>query len=181
MKKNGFNSRFCAKYVVVGQVLPDNAPVKGHLAAFTLIELLVVVLIIGILAAVALPQYQAAVDKSRAAQVVSALKTIQEAEEVYFLANGSYTPDMTDLDVEVADIEGWKFSFMLEERAKVQADSQIEELKTDLAIVFYFTNSGSTLADKPYCWADDNQRARRICQKLGTPDPNAPNKRWFLY
>ena len=66
---------------------------------FTLIELLVVVLIIGILAAVALPQYQKAVWKSRAGQIMSVVRSLAEAEKVYFLANGTYTDDITQLDL----------------------------------------------------------------------------------
>ncbi len=148
--------------------------------AFTLIELLVVVLIIGILAAVAAPQYQAAVDKSRAGQVLSAIKAIQSAEEVFFLQNGYYTPNMEELDVEVADIKDWAFHLMYDNRPKIQADSQVSALRGDLAMVLYFTHSGNALANKPYCWADDNTRARRLCATLGTPDPVAPNERWFL-
>lgn len=56
---------------------------------FTLIELLVVVLIIGILAAVALPQYQVAVEKSRTAEALIMLKNAHNAYELYFLENGS--------------------------------------------------------------------------------------------
>jgi len=69
--------------------------------AFTLIELLVVVLIIGILAAVALPQYQKAVEKSKAAQAMAMLKTVYNAAEVYYLANGTHAQSFDELAVDV--------------------------------------------------------------------------------
>jgi len=55
---------------------------------FTLIELLVVVLIIGILAAIALPQYQKAVEKSRLAEALAVMSTMEKQLDLYVLANG---------------------------------------------------------------------------------------------
>ena len=70
---------------------------------FTLIELLVVVLIIGILSAVALPQYQKAVEKSRIMALMPNLRTLKDSLEMYYLANGIYPNDsVADLDISIS-------------------------------------------------------------------------------
>ena len=68
--------------------------------AFTLIELLVVILIIGILAAIALPQYQKAVLKSRLSEQVINLKTLDRAQRLYYLNNGKFTRYVENLDIQ---------------------------------------------------------------------------------
>ncbi len=74
---------------------------EARSGGFTLIELLVVVLIIGILAAVALPQYQKAVEKSKAAQAFAMIRTVAAAQEAYHLANGTYAKTFDELAVDI--------------------------------------------------------------------------------
>ncbi len=68
---------------------------------FTLIEMLVVVLIIGILATIALPQYQRSIERARATQARQTLLTIAEAEHAYFLQNREYARDFNRLGIKL--------------------------------------------------------------------------------
>ena len=82
---------------------------KNTRRGFTLIELLVVVLIIGILAAVAVPQYQRAVEKSKATEALTLLKALGKAADIYYLQNGQTPTKFEQLDISLpADWTGTK-------------------------------------------------------------------------
>lgn len=75
---------------------------------FTLIELLVVVLIIGILSAIALPQYTTAVEKARATEALTLMNSVRQAAERYQLQKDAW-PDRNKfsvLDIEVPKVPG---------------------------------------------------------------------------
>ena len=68
---------------------------------FTLIELLVVVLIVGILSAVALPQYQTAVERSRATEALTLMTAIRESMERYHSQREAWPTSFEQLDVDI--------------------------------------------------------------------------------
>ena len=95
-------------------------------AGFTLIELLVVVLIIGILAAIAVPQYTKAVAKSRLAGMITLGTSIVQAEKIYYMANGKYTVDMEDLDIQLPN------NFTLGTQEQSQTSYVTDKLRIEL-------------------------------------------------
>ena len=76
---------------------------------FTLIELLVVVLIIGILASIAVPQYFKVVEKGKLVEATAWISNIRNSEERFYNAQGTYEPDFTKLDITFAGGTGLKF------------------------------------------------------------------------
>ena len=97
------NNRLCKTQLISGRcriaAFRHDRPLCN--AAFTLIELLVVVLIIGILAAVALPQYQKVVLKTRLMQYIQYVSAIQKSNMLYYMENGKYANDVRDLDIDI--------------------------------------------------------------------------------
>ncbi len=75
--------------------------------AFTLIELLIVVLIIGILAAVALPQYQKAVEKARLTEALHNIKIFENIFQMHILEKGADHHDLSYVGDEYAGGTGF--------------------------------------------------------------------------
>ena len=69
---------------------------------FTLIELTVVIMIIGVLAAFAVPRFKASVERSKAAEAFNYLTSIQTAQERYHAKQSAYAANIADLDIQMA-------------------------------------------------------------------------------
>ncbi|MBE3096828.1 MAG: prepilin-type N-terminal cleavage/methylation domain-containing protein [Planctomycetes bacterium] len=72
---------------------------------FTLVELAVVVVIIGVLAAFAVPRFMASVERSKAAESFNYLSSIQAAQERFHARQGTYAVDVDDLDIKMTNLK----------------------------------------------------------------------------
>ena len=73
---------------------------------FTLVEVLVVVLIVGILAAIAIPSYHFTIERSRATQGITSLTQIAKAQKTYSAKRGKYAESMIGLPLDMKDSDG---------------------------------------------------------------------------
>ncbi|MBP5430078.1 MAG: type II secretion system protein [Elusimicrobiaceae bacterium] len=173
---------------------------------FTLIELLVVVLIIGILAAVALPQYQFSVLKSRTAEALENLRTLHQAQELYFLEHGEYTDQLANLSITLSTDQrasSWngtdasnpsKYMYSCNRTQTGAAGCIANAANASLPILQY--NSENSLQSdgtykprttKPYlsCLADSaygkNATAEKICKQKYTDSYEWNNKTYYIW
>ena len=145
---------------------PSGAPLRS---GFTLIELLVVVLIIGVLAAVAVPQYQKAVEKARIVKAIVAMQALITAEEAYFMENGVYADTKSELDVEIPDLPGWRLN--LRGNNSAREDPQIYLLKegTNLYLVYYVKTKQFACVTFPF-----ELESTKLCSSLPTTKADCP-------
>ncbi len=142
---------------------------------FTLIELLVIVLIIGILSAIALPQYQKAVIKARASQLLIFAKHFNDLCTVDLLAGGAcaklqdigwdYTIDEYNYD-EGTDLESGKVNdFFIEHR---DATFSAYDNKSNLTMYVSLRPADSPESRGIHCVAmGHDEKIEKVCQAMG--------------
>lgn len=95
---------------------------------FTLVELLVVVLIIGILAAMAMPAYFKAVERSRTAEADTMIGTVVNAQQRYKMKTGHYAKTWSALDVAPANVLAGSSVYCTKgEQPEVKPESTVAE------------------------------------------------------
>ena len=143
---------------------------------FTLIELLVVVLIIGILAAIALPQYFKAVEKSRMAEAETVIGNAVLAEQRYFMSTGTFTDNWKRLDTTPSGTIS-QTNALNDTLATKTSNGFIVLLspteiwaKRDNAAYPYYVGKPYNDTDKPYCYTTDTGKAGDICLEYNDSD-----------
>ena len=154
---NNLRGRFRIKY---GMTIANNR-------AFTLIELLVVVLIIGILASVALPQYQLAVDKSKYTRLMPLVQAIKNAQEVYYLEHGKYADSLEQLDISTPwggpnSPDGSMMITLINSHYVYGTIGQ--NYVADNAYLLWYDHSGTP--GRRECYAYTGARSERLCKAV---------------
>ena len=163
----------------------------GNNSGFTLIELLVVVLIIGVLSAIALPQYTTAVEKSRAAEALTLMSATRDAVERYRFQKDAWPSanNFAVLDVEIpqngSDYGGKNYKITMQPlsdpakfviNATRNTNKEVYQLKTVMV------DNGSVIQTYRYCGAasdgaekptqlDDSTKAGQYCNAITNGNP----------
>ena len=137
---------------------------------FTLIELLVVILIIGILAAAAMPSYRVAVGSSRAATMYNLVRAVDQAQQHFYMQTNRYAANLDALIIAMpagfkkespSKISSTDVKCQISGRGGIQTAFLCEDIKDLVLIEKYHQNNYFI------CWADiDSSVSNKICQNL---------------
>ena len=135
-------------------------PLFNH-GGFTLIELLVVVLIIGLLAAVALPQYNKAVKKAQGIEALTAADAYDKALADYYLTHGTYEGITAEtLSMQMPELKYWKYN---NPGFSNSATFQVGSGRTDSALLILWHNKNPLNPNLSIEW----EKGKRIISRCG--------------
>lgn len=160
---------------------------KNYKRGFTLIEILVVILIIGILAAIALPQYKLAVDKAEFSKLNTIANTFADAYQNFYLIRNEYPYDLDNLDVTLPEgyikkrtyhdtascgiMDDFYCCIVPEGGATAAITCAKNDYKFGIWIIYPHRKKGDN-----YCLAaKDNKRANNLCNNISSYEYPASN------
>lgn len=139
---------------------------------FSLIEIMVVVLIVAILGAIAVTQYQTAVDKSRFTALVPTAKALAEAQEMYHMNHGGYANNMSLLETNMEGVTGDYATLSNGAIIEIGVEDEYRYVKAtrdnlDNNYIVYQSHS-QNYPGEMHCEAlEGSSRAQKLCKNMG--------------
>lgn len=166
--------------VILGRFYSESHLLSFKRTGFTLIEMLVMVLIIGILAAMELPQYQAAVARARYAQNIILVKAVYDAQQRYYMANNRYAEHFEGLDIQLPaggtvyhdanGKEGMQYKKFYIRLNYTNAVYLAQNVPNGVMAYYMYLDGVSQPECAAFSYGDSSQRddvANRVCQSMG--------------